>query len=193
MLKVAKKQSKKCEKKHQKTMKIQIKKLKKEKGKSHKNLNIIIYDIRKLQAKLNGKLSKTEELKTKVEIRNKLSDKSRITLEITTIETDIYERLPTIQQSVIIDLHQDVFYKANYSLAKQAHLEIVQSTDIIVQYTYEITTIETEIVTITKSTESAEVKKTKIAKLKHKKAKHHAKVKKAKKVKAKAHAKKNIA
>jgi len=121
MLKTARKQKKHCEKIHHKTMKIQIKKLKKEKHKHKKNLNKLTLDIRKLKAKLNGKLSKPEELKINVEIREKLNEKSRVTLDVTTIETDIYERLPTIQQTVISSLKQDVFYKANDSLAKQAH------------------------------------------------------------------------
>merc|ERR1712054_205244 len=95
MLKIARKQAKKCDKVHKKTMKIQIKKLRKQKNKHRKNLNKVTLDIRKLKAKLNGKLSKADELKVNVEMRQKLKEKRQITIEITTIETDIYERLPS--------------------------------------------------------------------------------------------------
>jgi len=189
MLKTARKQAKKCDKIHKKAMKVQIKKLKQQKHKHKKNLTAVMLDIRKIKAKLNTKLADAEELKLKAELREKLSTKNRITIEITTIETDIYERLPSVEQTVLSSLHQDVFYKANDHIVKQAKLEIVQSQDIIVQSSYEITIVETEITTITQSTESEEVKKDKLAKLNHKKSKLHAKVKKAKKVKAKAHSK----
>merc|ERR1711977_546643 len=138
------------------------------KSKHKKNLNAVQLDVRKIKAKLNTKLDAAEELKLKVELRGKLKIKNSITIEITTIETDIYERLPSVEQTVLSSLHQDVFYKANDHIVKQAQLEIVQSQDIIVQVSYEITTIETEITTITQSTESEEVKKDKLAKLKHK-------------------------
>jgi hypothetical protein len=193
VLKTAKKQAKTADKKHKKIIKAQVKHLHKHKAKVHKNLKKVSLEIKHLKAKLRAKLSKDEDLKLKIQLKEKLASKSDYVLEITTIVEDIYIRLPPIEQTVISTVHQDVFYRANASISNQASYDIVSCEDTIVTTTVEITTIETQLVTIMQGEGSVEEKKAKALKLNFKKTKLHAKVKKAHKINAKAHAKKRVA
>jgi hypothetical protein len=119
-------------------IKADVKVFKKHKGQLHKNLKKVRLEIKDIKAKLRTKLDTKEETKLKATLREKLNTKSQTILEVTTIEEDIFIRLPVVEQTVITTVHQDVFYKANAAIVSQSSVEISQCEDIIVTSNIEV-------------------------------------------------------